>query len=44
MLYPGLSEGEQFEARSRDGIPYHREVIDWYKSMGAELSIEMDLS
>jgi LDH2 family malate/lactate/ureidoglycolate dehydrogenase len=43
VLYPGLSEGEEFEARSRDGIPYHREVIDWFKSMGAELSIDMDL-
>jgi L-2-hydroxycarboxylate dehydrogenase (NAD+) len=43
VLYPGLSEGEEFERRSRDGIPYHREVIDWYRSIGAELGVAIDL-
>jgi LDH2 family malate/lactate/ureidoglycolate dehydrogenase len=43
VLYPGLSEGEEFEKRSSEGIPYHREVIDWYRSIGAELEIPIEL-
>lgn len=43
VLYPGLIEGEETEARLRDGIPYHSEVIDWYESIGAELGVEIDL-
>ena len=43
VLYPGLIEGEETEARMRDGIPYHNEVIEWYESIGAELGVEVDL-
>ena len=43
VLYPGLSEGEETEKRTKDGIPYHREVIDWYRSIGSELEISLDL-
>ena len=43
VLYAGLAESEEYEKRSREGIPYHREVIDWYRSIGAELGLEFDL-
>ena len=43
VLYAGLSEAEETEQRSKEGIPYHREVIDWYRSIGAELDIPIEL-
>ncbi len=43
VLYPGLIEGEETEKRLDEGIPYHREVIDWYQSIAAELDVEIDL-
>lgn len=43
VLYPGLSEGEEVEKRAKEGIPYHREVIEWYQSIGAELNIPIEL-
>ena len=43
VIYPGLTEGEEIEKRSRDGIPYHREVIAWYQSVGDELGVPIDL-
>lgn len=29
VIYPGLVEAEQFEERSKHGIPYHYEVVEW---------------
>ncbi len=43
VLYPGLTEGEEMTQRLKDGIPYHREVIAWYQSIGVELGVEIDL-
>lgn len=43
VLYPGLSEAEETETRLRDGISYHREVIDWFRSIGAELDLAFEL-
>ena len=43
VLYPGLIEGEETEKRLNEGIPYHREVIDWYRSIGAELEVDIEL-
>lgn len=43
VLYPGLSEHEEFVSRSRDGIPYHREVVDWFESYCAETGIKAPL-
>ena len=43
VLYPGLSEGEETNKRRRDGIPYHREVIDWYHFIGEELGVAIAL-
>jgi LDH2 family malate/lactate/ureidoglycolate dehydrogenase len=43
VLYPGLSEWEETQKRTRDGIPYHREVIEWFESYTAEVGVEVDL-
>ncbi len=43
VLYPGLIEGEETEKRLTEGIPYHREVIEWYQSISAELSVDINL-
>jgi LDH2 family malate/lactate/ureidoglycolate dehydrogenase len=42
VLYAGLAESEEYEKRTRNGIPYHREVIDWYQSIGAELGLRFE--
>ncbi|MBI4220545.1 MAG: Ldh family oxidoreductase [Chloroflexi bacterium] len=44
VVYAGLPESEEFERRMREGIPYHREVVEWYGSIGAELGLEFDLA
>ena len=33
VLYAGLSEHEETQIREKEGIPYHREVIDWFRSL-----------
>lgn len=43
VLYPGLSEWEETQERSKNGIPYHREVIEWFESYAAEIGVEIDL-
>ncbi len=44
VLYAGLYEAETEVERTRDGIPLHNEVIDWFKSICAELSVDYTLS
>ena len=39
VLYPGLSEAEETEHRRANGIPLHKEVIEWF----AECTKEMGL-
>jgi LDH2 family malate/lactate/ureidoglycolate dehydrogenase len=39
VLYPGLSEHEETQERLANGIPLHREVIDWFDDITAELSL-----
>ncbi|MCI0440103.1 MAG: Ldh family oxidoreductase [Chloroflexi bacterium] len=39
VLYPGLSEYEQEQDRRANGIPLHKEVIQWFDSICGELSI-----
>ena len=39
VLYPGLSEHEETQERLANGIPLHREVIDWFDDITAELSV-----
>lgn len=43
VLYPGLSEWEETQERSKNGIPYHREVVEWFESYAAETGVEIDL-
>jgi LDH2 family malate/lactate/ureidoglycolate dehydrogenase len=43
VLYPGLSEHEEFVDRTSRGIPYHREVVEWFESYCAETGIECEL-
>tara|TARA_B100000686_G_C16785790_1_gene975166 strand:+ start:2218 stop:3327 length:1110 start_codon:yes stop_codon:yes gene_type:complete len=39
VLYPGLEEGEVENFRRKEGIPLHKEVIDWYMKICSELDI-----
>jgi LDH2 family malate/lactate/ureidoglycolate dehydrogenase len=40
VVYAGLPEHEAEIDRMANGIPYHPEVIEWFKSITAELGIE----
>ncbi|MDA0799917.1 MAG: Ldh family oxidoreductase [Chloroflexi bacterium] len=40
VVYAGLPEHEAEIDRRENGIPYHPEVIEWFKSITAELGIE----
>ena len=39
VLYPGLSEYEEERDRRANGIPLHREVIEWFGRITGEISI-----
>jgi L-2-hydroxycarboxylate dehydrogenase (NAD+) len=39
VLYPGLLEHEEEQQRRALGIPLHREVIEWFDKITAELSL-----
>lgn len=39
VIYAGLEEHEQEIERSERGIPYHPEVIDWFRSAFSELGL-----
>ena len=39
VLYPGLPEHESEEQRRERGIPLHREVVDWFDTITAELGV-----
>ena len=39
VLYPGLSEHEVEQDRRVNGIPLHKEVIQWFDDITSELSI-----
>ncbi|MDA0770071.1 MAG: Ldh family oxidoreductase [Chloroflexi bacterium] len=41
VLYPGLSEYEEEQDRRANGIPLHKEVIEWFGDICGELSIPM---
>jgi LDH2 family malate/lactate/ureidoglycolate dehydrogenase len=43
VVYAGLPEAEEVEIRLKDGIPYHREVIEWFESIKAELDLGFNL-
>lgn len=39
VLYPGLSEHEEIVNRKANGIPLHKEVIEWFDHITAELEL-----
>ncbi len=39
VLYPGLSEHEEVQARRATGIPLHKEVIQWFAGTTEDLGI-----
>ena len=39
VLYPGLSEHEEEQDRRANGIPLHKEVIEWFAGITSEMSI-----
>ncbi|MCH8309839.1 MAG: Ldh family oxidoreductase, partial [Chloroflexi bacterium] len=44
VYYPGLPEAEEKKDRLERGIPLHPEVIDWFKSISAELELNIQLT
>ena len=43
VYYAGLWEAEEEERRRANGIPYHREVINWFNSISGELDLGFQL-
>ncbi len=43
VVYAGLPEAEETKIRLKEGIPYHREVIEWFESIREELGLEYEL-
>lgn len=39
VMYPGLLEYEEEQNRRANGIPLHKEVIEWFGHVTAELGI-----
>jgi LDH2 family malate/lactate/ureidoglycolate dehydrogenase len=39
VLYPGLSEAEEVVHRRADGIPLHKEVLQWFTECTSELGV-----
>jgi L-2-hydroxycarboxylate dehydrogenase (NAD+) len=39
VLYPGLSEAEEVQARRANGIPLHKEVLQWFAACTQELGL-----
>ncbi|HIF72705.1 MAG TPA: Ldh family oxidoreductase [Dehalococcoidia bacterium] len=43
VYYAGLPEAEETVERKKTGIPYHKEVVEWYNSMSNELNLGIQL-
>ena len=43
VVYPGLPEHEAEVDRRANGIPYHPEVIEWFKKAAAECEVDTEL-
>lgn len=43
VFYAGLPEHEETEVRKKNGIPYHREVVEWFNSVSSELDLGMSM-
>ena len=44
VLFPGLPESEEEIIRAESGIPFHPEVIEWFKDITSELDIPYNLT
>ncbi len=44
VVYPGRLEAEEQQIREAEGIPFHPEVVDWFKEICGELSIPYRLT
>lgn len=44
VMYPGQPEVEAFEDRSKNGIPLHTEVVEWFRDICGELTIPFTLT
>jgi len=44
VVYPGLLEAEEEAVRREQGIPYHREVIEWFGTIEGELGLSFDFT
>ena len=44
VVYAGLLEHEEEAERLEKGIPYHPEVIDWFRGINGELGLPDRLS
>ena len=44
VMYPGQPEAEAFEDRSKNGIPLHSEVVEWFRDICGELTIPFTLT
>ena len=40
VYYAGLPEYEEYQVRTTKGIPLHREVVDWFDDITAELGLD----
>ena len=41
VYYAGLIEHEEAAERRELGIPYHREVVEWFNAASAELNLNL---
>ena len=41
VYYAGLIEHEEAQKRRAEGIPYHREVVDWFNGASVELDLNL---
>ena len=44
VVYAGLMEAEEEVVRRAEGIPYHPEVIGWFRDITAELDVPWNLT
>ena len=42
VLYAGLPESNEEKERSANGIPYHPEVVEWFRSITSELGVDFN--
>ena len=42
VMYAGLPEDSEEKERASNGIPYHPEVIEWFRAITSELNVEFN--